>query len=153
MNIGVIARRAGVSRSRVSYALSGKRPVANSTRRRIQDVIDELGYRPNPTARPLRRAGDGFEAAVAERGLDGIEVPCGEDDRSGQECPEALLRSHPDVTAVTTISEAALPGIRRTPASRCDRERFGYLAVPFEVAWREPSRLRAWALGLPGSAW
>ncbi|MER7103678.1 LacI family DNA-binding transcriptional regulator, partial [Streptomyces humidus] len=27
MNIGEIARRAGVSRSTVSYALSGKRPV------------------------------------------------------------------------------------------------------------------------------
>jgi transcriptional regulator with XRE-family HTH domain len=50
----VIARRAGVSRSTVSYALSGKRPVAAATRKRIQDVIDELGYRPNATARALK---------------------------------------------------------------------------------------------------
>ncbi|RCG26608.1 LacI family transcriptional regulator [Sphaerisporangium album] len=54
MNIGEIARRSGVSRSTVSYALSGKRPVSDTTRRRIQAVIDELGYRPNATARALK---------------------------------------------------------------------------------------------------
>ena len=53
MNIGEIARRAGVSRSTVSYALSGKRPVSDDTRRKIQEVIDELGYRPNASARAL----------------------------------------------------------------------------------------------------
>ncbi|MEV5754446.1 LacI family DNA-binding transcriptional regulator [Actinoallomurus sp. NPDC052308] len=55
MNIGEVARRAKVSRSTVSYALSGKRPVAESTRRRIQQVIDEMGYRPNAFARALAR--------------------------------------------------------------------------------------------------
>ncbi|MEU7859318.1 LacI family DNA-binding transcriptional regulator [Nonomuraea sp. NPDC049141] len=54
MNIGEIARRSGVSRSTVSYALSGKRPVSKETRRRIQAVIDELGYRPNATAKALK---------------------------------------------------------------------------------------------------
>ena len=54
MNIGEIARRSGVSRSTVSYALSGKRPVSEETRRRIQAVIDELGYRPNATAKALK---------------------------------------------------------------------------------------------------
>ncbi|HEY0934772.1 MAG TPA: LacI family DNA-binding transcriptional regulator [Trebonia sp.] len=54
MNIGEIARRSGVARSTVSYALSGKRPVAEETRRRIQDVIDELDYRPNASARALK---------------------------------------------------------------------------------------------------
>jgi DNA-binding LacI/PurR family transcriptional regulator len=54
MNIGEIARRSGVSRSTVSYALSGKRSVAEPTRRRIQEVIDELDYRPNAAARALR---------------------------------------------------------------------------------------------------
>ena len=54
MNIGEIASRAGVSRSTVSYALSGKRPVSEATRKRIQDVIDELGYRPNAAARALK---------------------------------------------------------------------------------------------------
>lgn len=53
MNIGEIAKRAGVSRSTVSYALSGKRPVSAQTVRRITDVIAELGYRPNASARAL----------------------------------------------------------------------------------------------------
>src|SRR5690349_2147483 len=53
MNIREIARRAGVSRSTVSYALSGKRPVSAATARRINDVIAELGYRPNASARAL----------------------------------------------------------------------------------------------------
>ncbi|MGW4214428.1 LacI family DNA-binding transcriptional regulator [Lentzea sp. NPDC004789] len=53
MNIGEIAKRAGVSRSTVSYALSGKRPVSAATVRRINDVIAELGYRPNASARAL----------------------------------------------------------------------------------------------------
>lgn len=54
MNIGEIARRAGVSRSTVSYALSGNRTVSDGTKRRIQEVIDELGYRPNAAARALK---------------------------------------------------------------------------------------------------
>jgi DNA-binding LacI/PurR family transcriptional regulator len=54
MNIGEIARRAGVSRSTVSYALSGKRNVSEETRARIQHVIDELDYRPNAAARALK---------------------------------------------------------------------------------------------------
>jgi DNA-binding LacI/PurR family transcriptional regulator len=54
MNIGEIARRAGVSRSTVSYALSGKRTVSEATRRRIQEVIDEFDYRPNASARALK---------------------------------------------------------------------------------------------------
>lgn len=53
MNIGEIARRAGVSRSTVSYALSGKRPVSAATAQRINGVIAELGYRPNASARAL----------------------------------------------------------------------------------------------------
>ncbi|WP_330274841.1 LacI family transcriptional regulator [Lentzea sp. NBC_00516] len=53
MNIGEIAKRVGVSRSTVSYALSGKRPVSAATVRRINDVIAELGYRPNASARAL----------------------------------------------------------------------------------------------------
>src|SRR5579871_2835817 len=54
VDIGEIARRSGVSRSTVSYALSGKRPVSEATRQRIQSVIDELNYRPNAAARALK---------------------------------------------------------------------------------------------------
>lgn len=54
MDIGETARHAGVSPGTVSYVLSGKRPVAPATRKQVQDVIDELGYRPNATARALK---------------------------------------------------------------------------------------------------
>jgi DNA-binding LacI/PurR family transcriptional regulator len=53
VNIGEIAKRAGVSRSTVSYALSGKRPISAATAQRINEVIAELGYRPNASARAL----------------------------------------------------------------------------------------------------
>src|SRR3954449_6204451 len=54
MNIGEIARRAEVSRSTVSYALSGRRSVSPETKKRIQAVIDQLDYRPNASARALK---------------------------------------------------------------------------------------------------
>lgn len=48
-----VARRAGVTKSTVSHALSGKRPVSPETRQRIEDAIAALGYRPNPVAQRL----------------------------------------------------------------------------------------------------
>ncbi len=51
MNIGEIAKRAGVSRSTVSVTLSGERPVPEDTHQKIQRVIDELGHRPNARTR------------------------------------------------------------------------------------------------------
>lgn len=259
MNIGEIASRAGVSRSTVSYALSGKRPVSEATRRRIQDVIEELDYRPNAAARALKegrtrtlglvippagtrlthmqldfvasvveaaaradldvllspsggdhdrsferlvsgsrvdgvilmeirledsrvdrlqrtklpfvgightaradgmcwidvdyatlisravhhladlghrhialvnrsaelvaagygpgyRAREGFAAAVTERGLSGVDYLCGDDATAGQQCAEGILAAHPEVTAIATVNEAALPGIQRALA-------------------------------------
>jgi len=48
-----VARQAGVSPSTVSYALSGKRPIAEDTRRRIERAVVDLGYHPNAGARAL----------------------------------------------------------------------------------------------------
>ncbi|AXE86302.1 LacI family DNA-binding transcriptional regulator [Streptomyces sp. Go-475] len=47
-----VARRAGVSPSTVSYALSGKRPISPETRRRVEAAARELGYRPRSDAPP-----------------------------------------------------------------------------------------------------
>jgi DNA-binding LacI/PurR family transcriptional regulator len=256
MNIGEIARRAGVSRSTVSYALSGKRTVSEPTRRRIEAVIEELDFRPNASARALKegrtrtlglvippaslrltdmqlgfvgsvveaaaradldvllspsggehdrsfervvtgrrvdgvilmeicledarvnrlqqtelpfvtigrtaqpqqmswvdvdyqrliarsvhhladlghrhialvnrsaelvasgygpghRALTGFTEAVTDRGLTGIDLCCADDPSAGEACFEQLRERHPEVTAVTTVNEAALPGIQR----------------------------------------
>lgn len=48
-----VAKAAGVSISTVSYALSGKRPIGEKTRRSIEAAIAELGYAPNAGARAL----------------------------------------------------------------------------------------------------
>lgn len=48
-----VAQHAGVSTGTVSNALTGKRPVAESTRQRILKAMDELGYQPNLLARGL----------------------------------------------------------------------------------------------------
>lgn len=48
-----VAKKAGVSVSTVSYALSGIRPISEETRQRIQRAIEELNYHPNLLARGL----------------------------------------------------------------------------------------------------
>lgn len=48
-----VARAAGVSISTVSYALSGKRPVSEKTRLRIEGAVRDLGYEPDAGARML----------------------------------------------------------------------------------------------------
>ncbi len=53
MNIGEIARQAGVSRSTVSYVLSGKRPIGQATRDRVMAIIEQSEFRPSAVARAL----------------------------------------------------------------------------------------------------
>lgn len=53
VTINEIARRAGVSKGAVSYALNGRPGVSTATRERILSVADELGWAPNRTARLL----------------------------------------------------------------------------------------------------
>ncbi|MHA7283640.1 LacI family DNA-binding transcriptional regulator [Arthrobacter sp. TMS2-4] len=52
-NIHDVARVAGVSISTVSYALSGKRPIGEKTRLRIDKAVRELDYMPNAAGRML----------------------------------------------------------------------------------------------------
>ena len=53
-----VARRAGVSRSTVSYVLNDqtqlKIPISDETRQRVMEAIDELGYEPDARAQSLR---------------------------------------------------------------------------------------------------
>lgn len=293
MNIGEIARRAGVSRSTVSYALSGKRAVSEVTRQRIQAVIDELGYRPNATARALRegrnrtlglvvppargrlnlmqlefvasvmeaadradldvllsssggdhdrsferivdgrrvdgvilmeirlddprvrrlkalrlpfvtigrtarpqgmcwidvdyatlvgrcvnhladlghrhialinrstelvasgygpahRAREGFADAVAHHGIGGMEFCCADDASAGETCVQEILRAHPEVTAVVTVNEAALPGVQRAleDAELNIPARFSIAGVAARF-WAEQFRPQLTAADLP----
>ena len=50
-----VARTAGVSQSTVSLVLSGRDSrISDATRKRVLEVVEELGYRPNRTAQGLR---------------------------------------------------------------------------------------------------
>lgn len=59
-----VAELAGVSVRTVSNVVNGFAHVAPDTRARVQAAVDELGYRPNPTARGLRSGRTGVVALV-----------------------------------------------------------------------------------------
>ncbi|MEU3345150.1 LacI family DNA-binding transcriptional regulator [Streptomyces sp. NPDC006700] len=69
-----VARHAGVSPSTVSYALSGKRPISEETRQRVEASIRELGYRPHAGARALASSRSNVLALVVPL-RSGIHVP------------------------------------------------------------------------------
>lgn len=54
MTMSDVARRAGVSAASVSYALSGAPGVSEERREQILAIAEEMGFRPNRTARELR---------------------------------------------------------------------------------------------------
>ena len=56
VTISDIAKRAGVSKGAVSYALNGRPGVSQDTRERILLIADELGWYPNRAARALSAA-------------------------------------------------------------------------------------------------
>ncbi|GAA1383971.1 LacI family DNA-binding transcriptional regulator [Catellatospora chokoriensis] len=155
MNIGEIARLAGVSRSTVSYALSGRRTVSDETRKRIEQVIAQAGYRPNAAARALKegrtrtlglvippasqRLTDmqlGFVASVVEAAaradLDVLLSPSGGDhDRSfervitGQRVDGVILMEiRLDDARVTRLQQAGLPFVT-----------IGRTALPENMSW------------------
>ncbi|MFE7900596.1 LacI family DNA-binding transcriptional regulator [Streptomyces sp. NPDC057424] len=69
-----VARRAGVSPSTVSYALSGKRPISDETRRRVEAAARDLGYRPHAGAHALA-GGLPNVVALAAPLRPGVHVP------------------------------------------------------------------------------
>ena len=54
-----VAERAGVSKSTVSAVLNNRTPVAEATRREVLRAMEELGYRPTPSARRAFRPASG----------------------------------------------------------------------------------------------
>jgi DNA-binding LacI/PurR family transcriptional regulator len=66
-----VAALARVSPTTVSNVLSGNRPVSEATRERVHWAIDQLGYRPNLSARTLRLRRAGLIAVAVPE----IDVP------------------------------------------------------------------------------
>jgi DNA-binding LacI/PurR family transcriptional regulator len=60
-----VARAAGVGVGTVSRVLNGSPLVSDATRARVQQVIDDLGYRPSPLARALSTGRSSTIAVVA----------------------------------------------------------------------------------------
>jgi LacI family transcriptional regulator len=57
-----IARKLGISRQLVTFALAGYPQVAHESRKRILAAARKMGYRPNPHARALKRGRTGIIA-------------------------------------------------------------------------------------------
>lgn len=64
VTISEVAAHAGVSISTVSHALSGNRPISATTRARIHESIEALGYDANPSARSLRTGRSGIVGLI-----------------------------------------------------------------------------------------
>lgn len=62
VNIGDVARRAGVSRKTVSRVVNGEAYVSDDLRKRVEKVVAQLNYRPDRQARSLR-SGKSFHLA------------------------------------------------------------------------------------------
>ena len=94
-----VARVAGVSQSTVSYVMSGKRPISDTTRRRVMAAIEELTYQPNASARAL---------ASQRTRVIGLVVPLGAGADTHELLPfiesitEAARRRDHDVLLVTS---------------------------------------------------
>ena len=135
-----VAKRAKVSAGTVSNVLTGKRPVAEHTRKRIQAAIDELGYQPNLLARSLvNRASNslgvvasGLELYGPSRTLVGIE-------RQANELGYSLLLNllhDPETADVDTVLDDLL-------ARRVDGIIWAVHEMGHNRAWIVPERLRA----------
>ncbi len=62
-----IARKAGVTKGAVSFALNGKRGVSEATRTRILAIAEEMGWQPNTAARALSDGRAGAYGLVVDR--------------------------------------------------------------------------------------
>jgi DNA-binding LacI/PurR family transcriptional regulator len=70
VGIRQVAAAAGVSVTTVSHALNGKGRLPQETRDRVQDVAQQLGYRPNATARNLAGGKTGLLGLVISQPAD-----------------------------------------------------------------------------------
>lgn len=66
LNIQSVADAAGVSKTTVSHVLSGNRPVSAATRRKVERVMNELGFKPNFFAQALNSKKSHTIALIAQ---------------------------------------------------------------------------------------
>jgi DNA-binding LacI/PurR family transcriptional regulator len=113
--IADVARLAGVSVSTVSYALTGVRPISQSTKERIADAMDELGYTPNAVARSLKMKRSRIIALLfpvqgAQLGLSSVEYVIGASDHAQRRGYHLLLWTS-DANTLDNLSQLAREGL------------------------------------------
>jgi DNA-binding LacI/PurR family transcriptional regulator len=110
-----VARRAGVSVSTVSYALTGTRPISRPTRERIERAMAELEYTPNAFARGLKSKRSRiiallFPTRVRGLGLSSLEYILGASDHAQERGYHLLLwTTEPD--ALDDLAQLAGQGL------------------------------------------
>src|SRR5699024_6145597 len=107
-----VAARAGVSMKTVSNVINGYPYVSDRTRARVEQAVEEVGYRPNLSARNLARGRSGMVALVVPQ----LEMPyfaslAGELIRAAESRGWFMLieQTHGDVTAERAALEASFP--------------------------------------------
>ncbi len=74
MTIKEIAKIAGVHRSTVDKVLHGRKGVSDSVRTKVQAIIDEFGYEPNPIGQALKRQENKIIIAAIITEIDALEL-------------------------------------------------------------------------------
>ena len=110
VTISDIAKRAGVSKGAVSYALNGRPGVSDDTRERILQIAKELGWYPNRAARALSAArADACGFVLARPAKMEAELPA----RFAQVgMPERSLHLHSRPRMKDTRAKAALSSLQ-----------------------------------------
>lgn len=134
-----VAKAAGVSISTVSYALSGKRPIGEETRKRIDVAVNELGYRAHAGARAL---------AGEKTGLIALSSPMHRSTYAPAHMAFTLAvttvaRSF-DYDIVLLVQDDATSGLRRMVSSRLVD---GIIALDVEAVDERADLIRS--LGVP----
>lgn len=143
-----VARTAGVSASTVSYVLSGKRSISAPTRRRVQQAIAELGYRPHAGARALASARSEVIGLMIPL-RSGIDVPVimqfagGVVTRAREYAHDVLLLTQDDLVGLERATDGSMVDALVVMDVEADDPR-----VPILTRSRQPSVL----IGLPRNA-
>jgi DNA-binding LacI/PurR family transcriptional regulator len=143
-----VARLAKVSTSTVSYALSGKRPISAATRRRIEQAVAELGYRPHAGARALASARSEVIGLMIPL-RSGIDVPVimqfagGVVTRAREHAHDVLLLTQDDLVGLERATDGSMVDALVVMDVEADDAR-----IPILTRSRQPSVL----IGLPRNA-
>ncbi|MGO1545320.1 MAG: LacI family DNA-binding transcriptional regulator [Gulosibacter sp.] len=138
-----MAAAVGVSREAVGIAFRGKSGISDETRRRIFEVADHLGYRPNTAAQTLRRASTKLIGVVFSpehlADLDIIQWMHGTAKDSGfTVVTTTATKQHPELAAIDELAGYSCEAIVLIApvANPADIERAA-LGIPIVVVGRD----------------